>query len=82
MNIRRSCAFISKDSSYRENHLTKIFTESEVTIETLDAHLRDSGLLPYNVQPDAIRLRTENGIAYRTSLNADRKFVRFSTYLP
>lgn len=62
--------------------MTKIFTESEVTIETLDAHLRDSGLLPYNVQPDLIRLRTGNGFGYSISLVADRKFVRFSTYLP
>ncbi|CAN0620235.1 YbjN domain-containing protein [Burkholderia multivorans] len=62
--------------------MTKLFTESEVTIETLEAHLRDSGLVPYNVQPDAIRLRTENGISYSISLITDRKFVRISTYLP
>jgi hypothetical protein len=62
--------------------LTKIFIESDITIETLDAHLRDSGLVPYKVQPDGISLRTENGIGYRLSLIKDRKFVRFSTYMP
>ena len=62
--------------------MTKIFTESDVTIETLDAHLRDSGVVPYDVQQDVIRLRTENGIAYRVLLIPDRKFVRFATYLP
>ncbi|MFM0007259.1 hypothetical protein PQR57_40690 [Paraburkholderia dipogonis] len=62
--------------------MTKTFTEADITIETLDAHIRDSGLIPYAVQPDAIRLRTENGIGYRVSLITDWKFVRFSTYLP
>ncbi|TKC89743.1 YbjN domain-containing protein [Trinickia terrae] len=62
--------------------MTKTFTETDITIETLDAHLRDSGLVPYNVQPDCIRLRSENGIGFRVSLDTDRKFVRFATYLP
>lgn len=68
--------------NYRENYLTKIIAESDITIEILDAHIRDSGLVPYMVQPNAIRLRTENGIGYRISLDVDRKFIRFSTYLP
>ncbi|WP_175787163.1 YbjN domain-containing protein [Burkholderia anthina] len=38
--------------------------------------------MPYDVQSDVIRLRTENGIAYRVFLIPDRKFVRFTTYLP
>ncbi|CAJ6458647.1 Uncharacterised protein [Burkholderia pseudomallei] len=62
--------------------MTKTFTETDITIETLDALLRDSGLVPYNVQPDCIRLRSENGIGFRISLDTDRKFVRFATYLP
>ncbi|RDK04602.1 hypothetical protein [Paraburkholderia lacunae] len=62
--------------------MTKIFTEAEISIETLDAHLRDSGLIPYAVQPDCIRLRTETGVGYRISIITDRKFIRFSTYLP
>ncbi|MGA4073535.1 YbjN domain-containing protein [Ralstonia nicotianae] len=62
--------------------MTKIFEESAVSVETLDAHLRDSGVVPYNVQPDHIRLRTEQGIAFTISIIADRKFIRFSTYLP
>ncbi|MGH1507246.1 YbjN domain-containing protein [Ralstonia solanacearum] len=62
--------------------MTKTFTESDITIETLDAHLRDSGVVPYDVQPDVIRLRTEQGIAYRVFLIPDRKFIRFATYLP
>ncbi|MGO4155999.1 YbjN domain-containing protein [Cupriavidus sp. YAF13] len=62
--------------------MTKTFTEADITIETLDAHLRDSGLVPYAVKPDAIRLRSENGIGYRISLITDWKFIRFHTYLP
>ncbi len=62
--------------------MTKIFEESAVCIETLGTHLRDSGMVPYDVQPDCIRLRTEQGIGYRISLITDRKFIRFSTYLP
>lgn len=66
----------------KESLLTKTFTEADITIETLDAHLRDSGLVPYAVQPDVIRLRSEIGIGYRISLITDWKFIRFSTYLP
>lgn len=62
--------------------MTKTFSEHEITIEALVEHLRDSGLVPYDVHPDAIRLRTENGIGYRIALDTDRKFVRFATYLP
>lgn len=68
--------------SLQERLLKKIFEESDITVETLDAHLRDSGVVPYNVQPDHIRLRTEQGIAFTISIIADRKFTRFSTYLP
>jgi hypothetical protein len=66
----------------KESLLTKTFTASEITIETLDAHLRDSGVVPYAVLPDAIRLRSEGGIGYRISLITDWKFIRFHTYLP
>ena len=62
--------------------MTKIFEESAVSIEILDSHLRDSGVVPYNVQPDHIRLRTEQGIAFTISIIPERKFIRFSTYLP
>ncbi|MBR8192429.1 YbjN domain-containing protein [Burkholderia vietnamiensis] len=62
--------------------MTKIFEESAVSIEILDAHLRDSGVVPYNVQPDHIRLRTEQGVAFTISIIADRKFIRVATYIP
>ncbi|MGQ7905479.1 YbjN domain-containing protein [Burkholderia sp. BC1] len=62
--------------------MTKILEESAVSIEVLDAHLRDSGVVPYDVQPDVIRLRTGNGIAFRVFLIPERKFIRFATYLP
>jgi hypothetical protein len=62
--------------------LTKIFAESDVTIDILDAHIRDSGLVPYKVQPERISLRTDKGIGYSISLVTDQKFIRFSTYLP
>ncbi|SDH56186.1 hypothetical protein SAMN04487926_105306 [Paraburkholderia steynii] len=62
--------------------MTQIFAESDVTIEILNVHVRDSGLVPYTVQHDHISLRTEKGIGYSVSLVTDRKFIRFSTYLP
>lgn len=62
--------------------MTKTFAEHEISIETLDTHLRDSGVVPYDVQPDVIRLRSERGIAYRMFLIPERKFIRFATYLP
>lgn len=62
--------------------MTKIFAESDITIDTLEAHIRDSGLVPHKVQPDGIWLRTENGIGYRISIIEDRKFIRIGTYLP
>lgn len=62
--------------------MTKIFAESDIIIETLEAHIRDSGLVPHKVQPDGIWLRTENGIGYRISIIEDRKFIRIGTYLP
>jgi len=71
-----------RENQRMESLLTKTFTEAEISIETLDAHLRDSGVVPYDVQPDCIRLRTENGIGFCIATIPDRKFVRFSTYLP
>ncbi|WP_029048162.1 YbjN domain-containing protein [Cupriavidus sp. amp6] len=62
--------------------MTKTFTEAEITIAALEAHILDSGLVPYKVQPDGIWLRTENGISYGISLIPDRKFIRIGTYLP
>lgn len=62
--------------------MTKIFAESEVTLAALEAHIRDSGMVPHKVQPDGIWLRTPNGIGFRISLIEDRKFIRISTYLP
>ncbi|CAJ9590578.1 Uncharacterised protein [Burkholderia pseudomallei] len=60
----------------------KIFEESDITIQTIDAHLRDSGVVPYAVQSDYIPLRSERGIAFTISIIPNRKFIRFSTYLP
>jgi hypothetical protein len=73
---------VFNSSSLQERLLTKIFEESDITIETIDAHLRDSGVVPYTVQPDYISLRTERGIAFTISIIANRKFIRFSTYIP
>lgn len=45
--------------------MTKIFAEAEIAIDALASHIRDSGLVPHEVQPDGISLRNENGIGYR-----------------
>jgi len=65
-----------------ERLLTKIFTEHEINIATLESHVRDSGLVPHEVQLDGIWLRTENGIGYRISIIEDRKFIRIGTFVP
>lgn len=62
--------------------MTKTFTESDITIDTLVSHLRDSGLTPHEVQPDGIWMRSPKGLGFRISLIEDRKFIRFATYLP
>lgn len=59
--------------------MTKIFAESDIAIDALEAHIRDSGLVPHKVQPDGIWLRTENGIGFRVSIIEDRKFFRIGT---
>ncbi|MGN8064381.1 YbjN domain-containing protein [Ralstonia sp. 22111] len=65
-----------------ESLLTKIFAESDITIDTLVAHIRDSGLVPHEVQPDGIWIRSPKGLGFRISIIEDRKFIRVSTFLP
>lgn len=66
----------------RTDRLLKTFTESEITINTLEAHIRDSGLVPHEVQPDGIWMRSPKGLGFRISIIENQKFTRFSTYLP
>lgn len=67
---------------HRENYLTKIFAESDITIDALEAHIRDSGLVPHEVHPDGIWLRSPQGLGFRISIIEERKFVQFRTFLP
>ena len=67
---------------WTERLLTKTFTESEVTITTLESHIRDSGLVPHEVQLDGIWMRSPKGLGFRISIIENQKFIRFSTYLP
>ena len=60
----------------------KTFIEHQINIDTLEYHIRDSGLVPHEVQSDGIWMRSPNGLGYRISLIEDRKFIRVSTYLP
>ncbi|MBV8272947.1 MAG: YbjN domain-containing protein [Cupriavidus sp.] len=60
----------------------KTFNEHEINLATLEAHIRDSGLVPYKVDPDGIWLRTERGIGFRIAIIEVRKFVQLITYLP
>lgn len=62
--------------------MTKTFTEQQINIDTLESHIRDSGLTPHEVQPDGIWIRSPKGLGFRISIIEDRKFIRFSTYLP
>lgn len=64
--------------------MTKTFTEAEITIDTLEAHIRDSGLVPHphEAQSDGIWMRSPKGLGFRISIIDDKKFIRFATYLP
>ncbi|MCO5401511.1 YbjN domain-containing protein [Ralstonia soli] len=62
--------------------MPKTFTEQQINIESLAAHISDSGLTPHEVQPDGIWIRSPKGLGFRISLITDRKFIRFATYLP
>ncbi|MGC5829429.1 hypothetical protein LDP08_02430 [Ralstonia pseudosolanacearum] len=62
--------------------MTKTFMEAEISIGTLVAHITDSGLAPHEVQPDGIWIRSPQGLGFRISIIAERKFVQFRTYLP
>ncbi|MFS8976862.1 YbjN domain-containing protein [Cupriavidus necator] len=62
--------------------MTKIFAESEVTLAGLEAHIRDSGLVPHKVQADGIWVRSQQGLGFRVSIIEGRKFIRIGTYLP
>ncbi|WP_426395225.1 YbjN domain-containing protein [Ralstonia sp. R-29] len=64
------------------DRLLKTFTESEITIDTLEAHIRDSGLVPHEVQSGGIWMRSPKGLGFRISIIENQKFIRFSTYLP
>ncbi|MEK0233031.1 YbjN domain-containing protein [Ralstonia pseudosolanacearum] len=62
--------------------MTKIFAESDITIDALEAHIRDSGMVPHEVQPDGIWMRSPQGLGFRISIIEERKFVQFRTFLP
>ncbi|MBX3754138.1 MAG: YbjN domain-containing protein [Ralstonia sp.] len=62
--------------------MTKIFNESDITIDNLAAHIRDSGLVPYMVDADGIRLRSPQGLGFRIAIIENRKFIQLMTYLP
>lgn len=62
--------------------MVKIWEENEVTLDSLVAHLRDSGLKPNTLHDDEAWFRTESGIGYCVSIMEDKKFVKIHTYLP
>jgi hypothetical protein len=62
--------------------MTKIWTENEVTVEALAEHMRNSGLTSVNQETNRIVLHTESGIGYAVLIDAQRKFIEFTTHLP
>ena len=62
--------------------MTKIFNEDEVTIHNLHQHFVDSGLIPYAVDGNRIRIHTSIGLAYSVLIIDEKKFIRLSSYLP
>ena len=61
--------------------MQKIWTEDDITLKNLVAHIEDSGLQCI-AEPARIVLHTASGIGYLVVLDEDRKFIRFITYLP
>ncbi|SAL45189.1 hypothetical protein AWB74_01938 [Caballeronia arvi] len=61
--------------------MKKTWTEDEITLDCLATHIADSGL-ECVTETQQIVLHTHSGIGYLLSLERERKFVRFVTYLP
>lgn len=63
-----------------------ILEESQVSIHTIAEHIQQSGLDIVNQDFDEeqpwIRLVTEMGLNFRIHVEEERKFLRFSTFLP
>ena len=57
------------------------WTEEEITLDCLATHIADSGL-DCVAETQQIVLRTHSGIGYLVSIEGERKFIRFVTYLP
>ncbi|MBN3792654.1 YbjN domain-containing protein [Burkholderia sp. Ac-20353] len=58
-----------------------MWTEEDITLENLVAHIVDSGM-ECKLQQTRILLHTASGIGYLIGLDEERKFIRFMTYLP
>jgi hypothetical protein len=61
--------------------MKKTWTEDDITLDCLASHIADSGL-DCIVETQQIVLHTQSGVGYLVSLESERKFIRFVTYLP
>lgn len=62
--------------------MKKIWTEEQVDLESLFAHVLDSGFSSVQLQETGILGHTDDGIGFVITLDAQRKFVRFASSFP
>lgn len=62
--------------------MTKIWMEQDISSDVLVAHMVDSGSSPVRLDDRRIGLHSENGLAFTIGLDSDKKFLRFSSWLP
>lgn len=59
-----------------------LWTEDQITLQTLISHMTDCGLCPVPLTDTQIRLRTVAGIGYRVTILEERRFIHIGTFLP
>ena len=62
--------------------MTTIWTEAQVDLTKLAAHLEKSGRSDVSLQDDGIHLTTAHGLYHRIAIDEDKKFLRLGSYLP
>ncbi|MBK4737803.1 YbjN domain-containing protein [Noviherbaspirillum pedocola] len=62
--------------------MQKIWSADDLTLDVLADHMRDSGLTAMKQEAHRITLHTESGVAYSISIEVQRQFIEFITWLP
>ena len=61
--------------------MTKLFTEEQVTIETLRTHFTESGITVEYSDENSLGVRSQRGCYIYVRIDDERKFIRFDCYI-